>query len=77
MSARDGTGPDELHDMPIRPTRAARLGVSIYVLSSLAWPGGIAEARLWFILLALRLAGRITATAVVWITVPRYLRRLP
>ena len=63
--------------MPIRPTRAARLGVSIYAPGSLASPGGIAEARLWLILRALPLAERITATAAVRLTVPSYLRRLP
>jgi hypothetical protein len=63
--------------MPIRSTRAARLGVSIYAPGSLAWPGGIADARLWLTLRALPMAERITATVAVRLTVPSYLRLLP
>lgn len=125
MSARDGTGPEVLHEMslrrepgvamattmavttvvfatrsdfpahqldiprtgptaasapialPIRPTRAARIGGSTDALGSLARPNGIADPRLWLILLALPLAARIAATATARITVPRHLWRRP
>jgi hypothetical protein len=66
-----------LHDMPIRLTRAARLGGSADAVGSLARPNWIADARLWLILLALPLAARVAATAVGRITVARHLWRLP
>ena len=70
------TGPYELHDMPIRVIRAARLGVSRYLLGFCAWPSGIANAT-GVSPAVLPLEGRITATAAVQITVPRHLWRLP
>jgi len=77
MPAGDDTGPEVLYDMPIRVIRAARLGESTHALGSLAWPGGIADARLGLALLVRPLAGRISATAAARITMPRCLRLVP
>jgi hypothetical protein len=76
MSAGDDNGPEMLYDMP-RVIRAARLGVSTHAFGSLVGPGGIADARLGSALLVPPLAGRITATAAVRITMPRCLRLVP
>ena len=77
MPAVDDIGPEMWYNMPIRVIRAARLGVSTHALGSLAWPGGIADARLGLAPLVRPLAGRIATTAAARITMPRRLRLMP